>query len=224
MDHTRVKNLIKSLIELVSFHVFAVAFVLIHHLPNNSINYYLLALVAMVALYKEFMLPLKPNILFSITYSVIYFLICAIGFKSMNIFVMILIFAQIAFLFSTRYIPQKYSMLTTLINDFIVPSFVSIAIFFYYSHFISINFVVPLLLINITAVMITYFDGEMNSAIQIIAIAIATVVLFFLGYINLLATIAVIAFTLIMVLLKVFNKFSTTDVIYRFIGNIMLII
>ena len=224
MDHTRNKNLIKALIELASFHVFALGFILTHRMPINPINWFLLALVAMVALYKEFMLPLKPNQFFSGFYTLIYIIICALGFKTMNIFVMILILAQIAFLFLTKYIPQKYNFFTIFIKDFIVPSFVSVAVFFYYAHFISINFVVPILLINITAIMITYFDGEISSYVQIIVLAIATVVLFFLVYINILATIAIIAFALVTVLLRIYDKFSTNNVVYRFIGNVLLMI
>lgn len=224
MDKTRNRNLIKALLELISFHVFPVAFILTHKLPNNPINYFLLLMVAMVAFYKEFMLPLKPNQFFSLLYSGIYLIICILGFQTMNIYLMILIFAQIVFLFVTKEMPKKYLILNVLIKDFIVPSFVSIAIFFYYSHFISINFVVPILLVNITALMITYFDGETSSYIQIIAISIATVILFFFGYINIFATIAIIAYALIFVLLKIFNKFSTINVFYRLIGNILLII
>ncbi|KRL66777.1 hypothetical protein [Companilactobacillus versmoldensis] len=224
MDQTRVKNLIKSLIELISFHIFAVGFVLTHHLPSTAINYYLLVLIAMIALYKEFMLPLKPNQFFSGFYSLIFILIAAFGYKSMNPYVSILIFAQLFFLFVTKYIPQKYNLASIVIKDFVVPCFVSIAILFYYAHFISIHFVVPLLLVNIIAIMITYFDGEMNSYIQIIVTAVATLILFLLGYLNIFSTIAVIAFTLITVLLKIFNKFATNNVVYRFIGNILLII
>lgn len=224
MDHTRNKNLIKAIIELFSFHVFAIAFILTHKLPNNPINYYLLVLVAMIALYKEFMTPLNPNILFSTLYSIIFLLVCVLGFKTMNLFVMILLFAQMAFLFIPKYIPQKYLLASHLIKDFIVPSFVSIAILFYYAHFISIKFVVPLLLVNITALMITYFDGEINSYVQIIAVSVVSIILFFLGYLNIFAAIVLIAYSLITVLLKIFEKFSTSNVIYRLIGNILLII
>ncbi|AKP66831.1 hypothetical protein [Companilactobacillus ginsenosidimutans] len=224
MDQTRSKNLIKSLIELISFHIFAIGFILTHKLPNNPINYYLLAMIIMIVLFKEFILPLKPNMNFTITYSVIFIIICAVGFKSMNVFVMILVFSQLAFLFVTRYIPQKYGVVAMVLRDFVVPSFISIGIFFYYTHFISINFVVPLLLVNLTAIMITYFDGEITSYVQIIVVAIATVILFFLGYINILSTIAIIAYALAMVLLKIFDKFSADDVVNRCIGNVLLII
>lgn len=224
MDRTRSKNLIKALIELISFHVFAIGFIFTHRLPNNPINFFLLLLVIMVVLYKEFVLPMKPNERFVIIYSIIFIVVCALGFKTMNIFVMILIFSQLAFLFLIKYMPKKYNVVAMVIEDFVVPTFMSVAIFFYYTHFISINFVVPLLLVNITAIMITYFDGDINSYVQIIAISIATVVLFFLGYINILSTIAIIAYALAMVLLKIFDKFSEDDVVNRLIGNILLII
>ncbi|MFD1470993.1 hypothetical protein [Companilactobacillus mishanensis] len=142
----------------------------------------------------------------------------------MNYNIMILVFAQIVFLFVTRYFPERYNILKVVIDGFIVPSFISIAIVFYYAHFISINFVIPLLLVNITAMMISYFEGDISSYIQIIIIAIATTLLFFLGYINIYTMVAIIAFALIMVLLKIFNKFETTNLIYRFIGNLILII
>ncbi|WP_125709650.1 hypothetical protein [Companilactobacillus zhongbaensis] len=224
MDRTRTKNLIKALIELLSFHVFAISFIWTHNLPSSPINYYLLSMVAMVAIYKEFMLPMKPNQFFSILYSAVFLILCIFGFKSMNIFVMILIFAQVCFLFIPKSIPPKYYIISVLIKDFVVPSFISIAILFYYAHFISIKFVVPLLLINITAVMITYFDGEVTSYVQIIAVAIATVVLFLLNYLNIYSSIAIIAYMLITVLLKIFNKFATTNVIYRFVGNLLVVV
>ncbi len=224
MDQSRIRSLISTVLELISYHIFPAIFILSHGLPNNSINFYLGGMVLMVALYKEFIRPLNPNYFFSGFYTLIYILLCVLGFKSMNYNIMILVFAQIVFLFVTRYFPERYNILKVVIDGFIVPSFISIAIVFYYAHFISINFVIPLLLVNITAMMISYFEGDISSYIQIIIIAIATTLLFFLGYINIYTMVAIIAFALIMVLLKIFNKFETTNLIYRFIGNLILII
>ena len=72
MDKLKSKKLLSAFIEFISYHIFPFIFIFIHNLNNYSIHGFLIIMVAMVALYKEFILTLNPNKYFQILYSGIY--------------------------------------------------------------------------------------------------------------------------------------------------------
>ena len=224
MDKLKSKKLLLALIEFISYHIFPFIFIFVHDLNNFSLHGFLIIMVAMVALYKEFILTLNPNKYFHLLYSGIYILLAILSMRSLNLFVMILIFAQLAFLYMVRYLPEKYPNIVSLVEDFIVPSFMSIALAFTYMHFISVNFVVPLLLVNLATVMINYFDGTKNDYLQLIAISALSVILFLLNYISMWTALVIVTFVIVMSLLKKYQNFSQPNLFYRVIGNLILII
>lgn len=224
MDKLKSKKLLAALIEFISYHIFPFIFIFMHSLNNYSINGFLLIMVAMVALYKEFILKLNPNRYFHLLYSGIYLLLVILSWKSLNMFVIILVFAQLFFLYMIRYLPDNSESIASLIEDFIVPSFMSIALAFAYMHFISVNFVVPLLLINLATVLINYFEGTRNDYIELAAISILSAVLFLLKYISLWTALVIIIFVIVMSLLKKYRHFAQPNLFYRVIGNLILII
>ncbi|QFR68657.1 hypothetical protein [Companilactobacillus paralimentarius] len=191
---------------------------------NYTIHGFLIIMIAMVALYKEYIITLNPNKYFHLLYSGIYLLLAILSIHSLNKFVIILIFVQLVFLYMLKYLPDNYQNIASLIEDFIVPSFMSIALAFTYMHFISINFVVPLLLINLACVLIDYFEGTKYDYLQLIVFSILSFMLFILNYINIWTTFIIIIFVLIMALLKKYQKFSQPNLFYRVIGNLILII
>lgn len=218
------RKLIVALLEFISYHIFPISFLFTHHLNNYSINFYLLVMVAMVAFYKEYVRTLKPNFYFNGLYTVCFFILALISYRTLNINVIILVFIQLVFLYLTKNISKKYHILETLIDDFIIPSFTSIAIAYTYAHFISVNFIVPLLLINIAAVLIIYFEGAISDFIQLITLAGLTLILFLLNYISLITAITIVIFVLASTLLKEFKHISASNLVYRLIGNILLLI
>ncbi|WP_211331288.1 hypothetical protein [Companilactobacillus insicii] len=127
-------------------------------------------------------------------------------------------------MFSTKYIGKKYKLLQTLIDGFIIPSFMSIAIAYTYMHFISFNFIVPLLLVNIATILIEYFEGAKTDYIQLVTLSVLTLILFLLGYINPLTSITIVIFVVVSVLLKQFRHLFTSNLFYRVIGNLLLLI
>lgn len=224
MDKLKSKKLLAAFIEFISYHIFPFIFIFMHDLNNYSIHGFLIIMVAMVALYKEFILTLNPNKYFHILYSAIYVLLAVLSIHTLNPFVVILIFAQLVFLYLTRYLPKSYQNLTSLVENFVVPSFMSIALAFTYMHFISVNFVVPLLLVNLATVLINYFSGTRIDYIQLIAISVLSFILFLLNYINLWTALVIIVFVVAMSLLKQYKNFSQSNLFYRLIGNLILII
>jgi len=224
MDKLKSKRLLLTLIEFISYHIFPFIFIFVHDLNNYSLHGFLIIMVAMVALYKEFILTLNPNKYFHILYSIIYILLAILSFNSLNIFVICLVFAQLAFLYMTRYLPDNYQNLISLVKDFVVPSFMSIALAFTYMHFISINFVVPLLLVNLATVLINYFEGTQFDYIELVVISGLSIILFFLNYIGLWTSLAIIIFVVVMSLLKQYKNFNQSNLFYRVIGNLILAI
>lgn len=224
MDKLKSKKLLSAFIEFISYHIFPFIFIFIHNLNNYSIHGFLIIMVAMVALYKEFILTLNPNKYFHILYSGIYVLLAILSLHSLNLFVTILIFAQLAFLYMVKYLPDKYQNLVSLVENFVVPSFMSIALAFTYMHFISVNFVVPLLLINLATVLINYFEGTRQDYIELAAISGLCAILFLLNYISLWTALAIIVFVVAMCLLKKYKNFVQSNLFYRIIGNLILII
>lgn len=224
MDKLKSKRLLAALLEFISYHIFPFIFIFVHNLNNYSIHGFLIIMVAMVALYKEFILTLNPNKYFHILYSAIYILLAALSFRSLNIFVVVLIFAQLAFLYMTRYLPDNYQNFVSLVEDFVVPSFMSIALAFTYMHFISVTFVVPLLLVNLATVLITYFEGSRNDYLQLIAISVLSVILFLLNYISMWTALVIVVFIVATSLLKKYQHLSLPNLVYRIIGNLILII
>ena len=224
MINFKYKKLISSLIEFISYHVFPFIFIFTHSLTNYTINWFLAIMIAMVAFYKEYIRSLKPNIYFNGLYSVIYLILILLSFRSLNTNVVILVFIQLMLLFLTKFITDKYQLIQTLIESFIIPSFMSIAIAYTYMHFISFNFVVPLLLVNIAAILIDYFGGAKTDYAQLVTLIILTLVLFLLGYVSALTSITIVAFVVVSILLKKFKKFSTSNLFYRLIGNLLLLI
>jgi len=224
MNNLKSKKILAAFIEFISYHIFPFIFIFVHNLNNFSIHGFLIIMVAMVALYKEFILKLNPNKYFHILYSAIYILLAVLSYRSLNTFVIVLIFAQLAFLYMIRYLPDNYQNIVSLVEDFVVPSFMSIAIAFTYMHFISINFVVPLLLVNIATVMINYFDGTKYDYIQLVALSVLSAVLFLLNYISLWTALVIIIFVVAMSLLKKYRNLSEPNLFYRIIGNLILII
>ncbi|MFD1418154.1 hypothetical protein [Companilactobacillus keshanensis] len=218
------RKLIVALLEFISYHIFPISFLFTHGLNNYSINFYLLVMVAMIAFYKEYVRTLKPNFYFNGLYSVCFFILAFISYRTLNINVIILAFVQLVFLYLTKYISKKYQILETLIDNFIIPSFTSIAIAYTYAHFISVNFVVPLLLVNISAILIDYFDGEIADFIQLVTLAGLTLILFFLGYVNIITAVTIVIFVVASTLLKEFRHISVSNLVYRLIGNILLLI
>lgn len=223
MDKLKSKKLLLSLIEFISYHIFPFIFIFIHDLNNYSLHGFLIIMVAMVALYKEYILTLNPNKYFHLLYSGIYILLAILSLRSLNLFVIILIFAQLAFLYMVRYLPEN-SQIVSLVEDFVVPSFMSIALAFTYMHFISVNFVVPLLLVNIATVLINYFEGTKNDYVEMAAIAALSIILFLLNYISIWTALVIIIFVISMSLLKQYRHFSQPTLFYRIIGNLILII
>ncbi|MQS75603.1 hypothetical protein FHL06_04260 [Lactobacillus halodurans] len=224
MDKLKSKKLLLALIEFISYHIFPFLFIFVHGLNNYSIHGFLIIMVAMVALYKEFILTLNPNKYFHLLYSAIYLLLAILSIHSLNNFVMILIFAQLVFLYLIRYLPKNSENIASLIADFIVPSFMSIALAFTYMHFISITFIVPLLLVNLATVLINYFEGAKTDYIELISISGLSFILFLLGYISLWTAVVIIIFVMIMSLLKKYKNFSQPNLFYRIVGNLILII
>lgn len=224
MDKLKSKKLLLALIEFISYHIFPFIFIFMHDLTNYSLHGFLIIMVAMVALYKEFILTLNPNKYFHLLYSGIYILLAVLSYRSLNLFVMLLIFAQLAFLYMTCYLPDNYQSIVSLVEDFIVPSFMSIALAFTYMHFISINFVVPLLLVNLATVLIGYFEGSRNDYILLVAISALSCVLFLLNYISLWTALVIIVFVVTMSLLKKYSRFDQPNLFYRVIGNLILVI
>ncbi|KRN99703.1 hypothetical protein [Companilactobacillus kimchiensis] len=224
MDKLKSKRLLAALIEFISYHIFPFIFIFVHDLNNYSIHGFLIIMVAMVALYKEFILTLNPNKYFHILYSGIYLLLALLSIHSLNLFVTILVFAQLIFLYMIKYLPESYQNLASLVEDFVVPSFMSIALAFTYMHFISVNFVVPLLLVNLATVMINYFEGTRFDYIQLTAISALSLILFLLNYISLWTALAIIVFIVTMSLLKKYRNFSQSNLFYRVIGNLILVI
>lgn len=224
MTNLKSKKLLISFMEFISYHIFPFIFIFVNDLHNYSINGFLIIMVAMVALYKDYILQLNPNRYFHILYSVIYLIVAILSLSSLNKFVIILIFAQLIFLYLVKYLPDNYQNYRPLIENFVVPSFMSIALAFTYMHFISINFVVPLLLINLASVLINYFEGKITDYIQIGALSVLALILFALKYINLITAIVIVVFVLLMSLLKKYRGFSESNLFYRIVGNIILII
>lgn len=224
MDKLKSKRLLATAIEFISYHIFPFIFIFMHDLNNYSLHGFLIIMIAMVALYKEYILTLNPNRYFHILYSAIYLLLAVLSIHSLNIFVMILIFAQLFFLYMVRYLPDNYQNLVSLVEDFIVPSFISIALAFTYMHFISVTFVVPLLLVNLATVLINYFEGTRQDYIELIAISALSVILFLLNYISMWTALVIVAFVVTMSLLKKYKNFSQSNLFYRVIGNLILII
>ncbi|CAJ1184577.1 hypothetical protein FD33_GL002383 [Companilactobacillus paralimentarius DSM 13238 = JCM 10415] len=224
MNNLKSKKILASLIEFISYHIFPFIFIFVHNLNNYTIHGFLIIMIAMVALYKEYIITLNPNKYFHLLYSGIYLLLAILSIHSLNKFVIILIFVQLVFLYMLKYLPDNYQNIASLIEDFIVPSFMSIALAFTYMHFISINFVVPLLLINLACVLIDYFEGTKYDYLQLIVFSILSFMLFILNYINIWTTFIIIIFVLIMALLKKYQKFSQPNLFYRVIGNLILII
>ncbi len=224
MNNLKSKKILAAFIEFISYHIFPFIFIFVHNLNNFSIHGFLIIMVAMVALYKEFILKLNPNKYFHILYSAIYILLAVLSYRSLNTFVIVLIFSQLAFLYMIRYLPDNYQNIVSLVEDFVVPSFMSIAIAFTYMHFVSINFVVPLLLVNIATVMINYFDGTKYDYIQLVALSVLSAVLFLLNYVSLWTALVIIIFVVAMSLLKKYRNLSEPNLFYRIIGNFILII
>ncbi len=224
LTYKKYKRLFASVIEFLSYHIFPFIFIFGHNLTNYSINWFLVIMVGMVAIYKEYIRSLKPNMYFNGLYSLIYIVLIVLTFKSLNINVIILIFIQLILLFSTKYIGKKYKLLQTLIDGFIIPSFMSIAIAYTYMHFISFNFIVPLLLVNIATILIEYFEGAKTDYIQLVTLSVLTLILFLLGYINPLTSITIVIFVVVSVLLKQFRHLFTSNLFYRVIGNLLLLI
>ncbi|CAJ1185737.1 hypothetical protein [Companilactobacillus paralimentarius] len=224
MNNLKSKKILASLIEFISYHIFPFIFIFVHNLNNYTIHGFLIIMIAMVALYKEYIITLNPNKYFHLLYSGIYLLLAILSIHSLNKFVIILIFVQLVFLYMLKYLPDNYQNIASLIEDFIVPSFMSIALAFTYMHFISINFVVPLLLINLACVLIDYFEGTKYDYLQLIVFSILSFMLFILNYINIWTAFIIIIFVLIMALLKKYQKFSQPNLFYRVIGNLILII
>ncbi|HIY93427.1 hypothetical protein [Companilactobacillus sp. HBUAS56275] len=224
MNNLKSKKLLASLIEFISYHIFPFIFIFVHNLNNYTIHGFLIIMIAMVALYKEYIITLNPNKYFHLLYSAIYLLLAILSIHSLNKFVIILVFVQLIFLYMLKYLPDSYKNIASLIEDFIVPSFMSIALAFTYMHFISINFVVPLLLINLACVMIDYFEGTRYDYLQLIVLSILSFMLFILNYINIWTAAIIIIFVVVMSLLKKYQKFSQPNLFYRVIGNIILII
>ncbi|MFH5812309.1 hypothetical protein [Companilactobacillus sp. FL22-1] len=224
MDKLKSKKILLSFIEFISYHIFPFIFIFIHDLHNYSINGYLIIMVAMVAIYKEYLLNLNPNRYFHILYSVLYLLLAILALHSLNPLVIILVFTQLVFLYLVRYLPENYQNLVSLVKDFIVPSFISTALAFNYMHFISVNFIIPLLLVNLATVLINYFNGTKLDYGELLAISVLCFLLFLLNYINLWTTLIIILFVVSMCLLKKYQHFTQTNLFYRVIGNLILII
>ncbi|GEO65084.1 hypothetical protein [Companilactobacillus nantensis] len=224
MDKLKSKKLLSAFIEFISYHIFPFIFIFVHNLNNYSLHGFLIIMVAMVALYKEFILTLNPNKYFHILYSAIYVLLAVLSMHSLNLFVTLLVFAQLAFLYMVKYLPENYKNLVSLVEDFVVPSFMSIALAFTYMHFISVNFVVPLLLVNLATVLINYFEGSRQDYIELIALSVLSAILFLLSYISLWTALAIIVFVVAMSLLKKYKNFAQSNLFYRVIGNLILVI
>ncbi|GEO48095.1 hypothetical protein [Companilactobacillus kimchii] len=224
MNNLKSKKILASLIEFISYHIFPFIFIFVHNLNNYTIHGFLIIMIAMVALYKEYIITLNPNKYFHLLYSGIYLLLAILSIHSLNKFVIILVFVQLVFLYMLKYLPDNYQNIASLIEDFIVPSFMSIALAFTYMHFISINFVVPLLLINLACVLIDYFEGTKYDYLQLIVFSILSFMLFILNYISIWTAFTIIIFVLAMSLLKKYQKFSQPNLFYRVIGNLILII
>ncbi|CAJ1179744.1 hypothetical protein LCR01_13360 [Companilactobacillus crustorum] len=224
MDKLKSKKLLAAFIEFISYHIFPFIFIFVHNLNNYSLHGFLIIMVAMVALYKEYILTLNPNKYFHILYSFIYLVLALLSMHSLNIFVTILIFTQLAFLYMTKYLPENYQNIVALIKNFIVPSFMSIALAFTYMHFISINFMVPLLLVNLATVLINYFEGNKFDYAGLATISGLSFILFLLNYISLWTALIIILFVVTMCLLKRYRNFSQPNLFYRVIGNLILII
>lgn len=224
MDKLKSKKILSAFIEFISYHIFPFIFIFVHNLNNYSLHGFLIIMVAMVALYKEYILTLNPNKYFHILYSVIYILLAVLSLHSLNLFVIVLVFAQLAFLYMTRYLPDNYQNLVSLVEDFVVPSFMSIALAFTYMHFISVNFVVPLLLVNLATVLINYFEGTKTDYIELAVISALCIILFLLSYISLWTALAIIVFVVAMSLLKKYKNFNQSNLFYRVIGNLILVI
>lgn len=224
MNNLKSKKLLASLIEFISYHIFPFIFIFVHNLNNYTIHGFLIIMIAMVALYKEYIITLNPNKYFHLLYSGIYLLLAILSMHSLNKFVIILVFVQLVFLYMLKYLPDNYQNIASLIEDFIVPSFMSIALAFTYMHFISINFVVPLLLINLACVLIDYFEGTKYDYLQLIVFSILSFMLFILNYISIWTALVIVIFVVIMALLKKYQKFSQPNLFYRIIGNLILII
>ncbi|KAE9558509.1 hypothetical protein [Companilactobacillus bobalius] len=224
MNNLKSKKLLASLIEFISYHIFPFIFIFVHNLNNYTIHGFLIIMIAMVALYKEYIITLNPNKYFHLLYSGIYLLLAILSMHSLNKFVIILVFVQLVFLYMLKYLPDNYQNIASLIEDFIVPSFMSIALAFTYMHFISINFVVPLLLINLACVLIDYFEGTKYDYLQLIVFSILSFMLFILNYISIWTALIIVIFVVIMALLKKYQKFSQPNLFYRIIGNLILII
>lgn len=224
MNNLKSKKLLLSFIEFISYHIFPFIFISVHNLNNYTIHGFLIIMIAMVALYKEYIITLNPNKYFQLLYSGIYLLLAILSIHSLNKFVIVLIFVQLIFLYILKYLPESYKSFASLIEDFIVPSFISIALAFTYMHFISINFVVPLLLINLACVLINNFEGTKYDYLQLIIFSILSFMLFILSYVNIWTASIIIVFVVIMSLLKKYQKFSQPNLFYRVIGNLILII
>lgn len=224
MDKLKSKNLLSAFMEFISYHIFPFIFIFVHDLNNYSLHGFLIIMVAMVALYKEFILKLNPNRYFHILYSVIYLILMLLSLHSLNLFVMILVFAQLAFLYMIRYLPDNYQNIASLVENFVVPSFMSIALAFTYMHFISVTFVVPLLLVNLATVLINYFEGSKQDYVELIAISLLSLVLFLLNYISMWTALVIVVFVVTMSLLKKHRNFSQSNLFYRVIGNLILVI
>lgn len=224
MNNLKSKKLLASLIEFISYHIFPFIFIFVHNLNNYTIHGFLIIMIAMVALYKEYIITLNPNKYFHSLYSGIYLLLAILSMHSLNKFVIILVFVQLVFLYMLKYLPDNYQNIASLIEDFIVPSFMSIALAFTYMHFISINFVVPLLLINLACVLIDYFEGTKYDYLQLIVFSILSFMLFILNYVSIWTALIIVIFVVTMALLKKYQKFSQPNLFYRIIGNLILII
>ncbi|WP_054642094.1 hypothetical protein [Companilactobacillus kimchii] len=211
MNNLKSKKILASLIEFISYHIFPFIFIFVHNLNNYTIHGFLIIMIAMVALYKEYIITLNPNKYFHLLYSGIYLLLAILSIHSLNKFVIILVFVQLVFLYMLKYLPDNYQNIASLIEDFIVPSFMSIALAFTYMHFISINFVVPLLLINLACVLIDYFEGTKYDYLQLIVFSILSFMLFILNYISIWTAFTIIIFVLAMSLLKKISKIFTTQ-------------
>ncbi|WP_129045229.1 hypothetical protein [Companilactobacillus metriopterae] len=223
MKITPTKNILNSVLELVSYYIFPIIYIWHYNLSSLKLNITFTIMLGMIAFYKNFFKPYRPNTYFNIFYSVLFIVICAFSIKSLNVFVMILLYSQLLLLFISKTISRNLKILDTIIESFIVPSFCSIAISFVNIHFISFTFIIPVLLVNIAALIIDFYDGEnIFDYLQLIFMSAILIILYYMKYIELTTSIAIIVFIVIMALIK--NHFKTSNLVNRIIGNLLLII
>ena len=59
MNNLKSKKILASLIEFISYHIFPFIFIFVHNLNNYTIHGFLIIMIAMVALYKEYIITLS---------------------------------------------------------------------------------------------------------------------------------------------------------------------